>query len=261
MKTKNRKIRCKKSKKNANVQKETKILSLSKETTSTPENTPTRRTKATVARCLDLQNTTLSQNLLTTPQAKTTRQSPPSKAVEVEVIKEKSVKDFEKKGTRAKKEEADKTKMIKRKRKKKVKDDDEDYVVEEPHNEGDEKKKLENQFKSLRARTTVQSLYDATQSLSLERKGKIREMGFASIIRNYTNHDAIDRETLEMHKGKFGLAKVIQENDKETENETEVEKQKLKESGWCYPLDPPLADPVLVTVDLSEELRTTFVIL
>ncbi|GJV46379.1 hypothetical protein Tco_1430915 [Tanacetum coccineum] len=72
--------------------------------------------------------------------------------------------------------------MIKRKTKKKVKDDDENYIVEEPHNEGDEKKKLEKQFKSLRARTTVQSLYGSTQSLSLERKGKIRETGFASML-------------------------------------------------------------------------------
>ncbi|GKA31388.1 hypothetical protein Tco_0717693, partial [Tanacetum coccineum] len=71
--------------------------------------------------------------------------------------------------------------MVKLKGKKKVEDDDEVFVVEEQHDEEDGNKNFELKFKSLRARTTVLPLYDATQSLSPERKSKIREMGFTSI--------------------------------------------------------------------------------
>ncbi|GJY09089.1 hypothetical protein Tco_0377274, partial [Tanacetum coccineum] len=126
--------------------------------------------------------------------------------------------------------------MVKLKGKKKVGDDDEDFVVEEQHNEEDDNKNFKSKFKSLRARTTVLPLYDATQSLSAERKSKIREMGFASMldfpfqkIRDKLPYfDATDREIFEMCQGKFGLVGVIEEN-KETENESEVEKRKLKE--------------------------------
>nr|GEU71498.1 200 kDa antigen p200 [Tanacetum cinerariifolium] len=72
--------------------------------------------------------------------------------------------------------------MVKLKGKKKVEDDKEDFVVEEQHDEKDDNKHFESKFKSLRARTTVLPLYDATQSLSPERKSKIREMGFASML-------------------------------------------------------------------------------
>ncbi|GKF09964.1 hypothetical protein Tco_0044188 [Tanacetum coccineum] len=47
-------------------------------------------------------------------------------------------------------------------------------------------------------------------------------------IRNWTSKDATDREVFEMHQGKFGLVDFFEENE-ETENESEVEKQKLKE--------------------------------
>ncbi|GKD80241.1 hypothetical protein Tco_1342862, partial [Tanacetum coccineum] len=46
--------------------------------------------------------------------------------------------------------------------------------------------------------------------------------------RNWTSKDATDREMFEMSQGKFGLVDVIEEI-KETENESEVEKRKLKE--------------------------------
>nr|GEV37020.1 hypothetical protein [Tanacetum cinerariifolium] len=75
-----------------------------------------------------------------------------------------------------------KKKMVKLKGKKKVEDDDEDFVVEEQHDEEDDKKNFESKFKSLRARMTVLPLYDATQYLSPERKSKIREIGFASML-------------------------------------------------------------------------------
>ncbi|GJU28435.1 hypothetical protein Tco_1167056 [Tanacetum coccineum] len=85
-----------------------------------------------------------------------------------------------KRDEKAKKEQV-KKKMVKLKRKKKVEDDDKDFVVEEQHDEEDDNKNFKSKFKSLRARTTVLLLYDATQSLSPERKIKIREIGFASI--------------------------------------------------------------------------------
>ncbi|GKB28232.1 hypothetical protein Tco_0867633 [Tanacetum coccineum] len=105
-----------------------------KETTSTPENTPTRRTKATAARHLCLQNPTPRQNPLTTPQTET-----------------RNVQNI-----------IEKKKMVKRKGKKTAEDDDDDFIVEEPHDEEDDKKELEKEFKSFRERTTVQPLYDAT---------------------------------------------------------------------------------------------------
>ncbi|GJV48651.1 hypothetical protein Tco_1438863 [Tanacetum coccineum] len=176
-------------------------------------------------------------------------QTPAAKKVE---IKEKSGKNSEtkfdgenkekeqlnkrKRDEKAKKEEV-KKKMVKIKGKKKVEDDDEDFVLEEPHDEEDDNKKCEPEFKSLRTRTTVLPLYDATQSLSPERKSKIREMGFASIFiwdHMKTSKIGWDDKTLqnweifEMCQGKFGLVDVIQENE-ETENESEVEKRKLKE--------------------------------
>nr|GEV03102.1 200 kDa antigen p200 [Tanacetum cinerariifolium] len=199
--------------------------------------------------------------------------------------------------------------MVKLKGKKKVEDDEEDFVVEEQHNEEYDNKNFESKFKSLRIRTTVLPLYDATQSLSPEKKSKIRDMGFASMldfpfqkipgklpyfvlknlnkkngsfianfiwdhiktskigwddrtlqnwycglntvlmliyyhytkcngmvtilqkwpaIRNWTSKDATDREIFEMCQGRFGLVDVIEENEG-TENESQVEKRKLKE--------------------------------
>ncbi|GKB93260.1 hypothetical protein Tco_0979397 [Tanacetum coccineum] len=49
-------------------------------------------------------------------------------------------------------------------------------------------------------------------------------------IRNWINKDATDKEMFEMRQGKFGLVDVIEENE-ETENESEVEKRKLKEAS------------------------------
>ncbi|GKE89462.1 hypothetical protein Tco_1566937 [Tanacetum coccineum] len=72
--------------------------------------------------------------------SKDSTQTPLAKVVE---IKEKSGKDFEKKVIGA-----DKKKMVKRKGKKKAENDDEVFVVEEPQDEGDEKKELEKIFKS-----------------------------------------------------------------------------------------------------------------
>ncbi|GJW65372.1 hypothetical protein Tco_0117256, partial [Tanacetum coccineum] len=156
--------------------------------------------------------------------------------------------------------------MVKLKGKKKVENDDEDFVLEDQHDEEDDNKDFESKFKSLRARTTVLPLYDATQSLSPERKSKITSAGPLIIfiwdhintskigwddrtvqnwyygpntvlmtiqrkwpaIRNWTSKDATDREIYEMSQGKFGLVDVIEETE-ETENESEVEKQKLKE--------------------------------
>nr|GEZ34318.1 200 kDa antigen p200 [Tanacetum cinerariifolium] len=107
-----------------------------------------------------------------------TRQSTKKQQVEK---KEKEQVNKRKRDEKAKKEEV-KKKMVKIKGKKKVKDNDEDFVIEEPHAEEDDNKKCEPDFKSLRARTTVIPLYDATQSLSPKRKTKIRETGFASML-------------------------------------------------------------------------------
>ncbi|GJR77071.1 hypothetical protein Tco_0089436 [Tanacetum coccineum] len=179
-----------------------------KETTT--ESTPTRRTKATAARGLHLQNTPPSENPPTTPQTETmnvqntrilspviqndSTKTPEAKAVKIKdkigknsetkvarvQKKEKEQVNKRKMDEKAKKEEQVKKKMVKLKGKI-VEDDDEDFVVEEQHDEEDDNKNFELKFKSLRARTTVLPLYDATEYLSPERKSKIREMGFASI--------------------------------------------------------------------------------
>ncbi|GJZ03383.1 hypothetical protein Tco_0536658 [Tanacetum coccineum] len=73
-------------------------------------------------------------------------------------------------------------KMDKRKGKKKLEVDDEDYEIEEPQDKRVKKKKIEREFKSLRAKTTVKPLYKATKTLTPERKTKIREMGFGTLL-------------------------------------------------------------------------------
>nr|GEW85757.1 hypothetical protein [Tanacetum cinerariifolium] len=96
--------------------------------------------------------------------------------------KEKEQVNKRKRDEKAKKEEQEKKKLVKLKGKKKVEDDDEDFVVEEKHDEEDDNKNFDSKFKSLRSRMAVLPVYDATQSLSPERKSKIREMGFASML-------------------------------------------------------------------------------
>nr|GEY03049.1 hypothetical protein [Tanacetum cinerariifolium] len=155
----------KKLKTNEDIQKQKETPSPSKETTT--ESTPTRRTKATAARGLHLQNTPPSENPPTTPQTETmnvqntrilspviqndSTQTPTAKAVK---IKDKIRKNYEtkvagekkekeqvnkkKKDGKAKKEEQVKKKMVKLKGKKKVEDDDEDFVIEEQHDEEDD---------------------------------------------------------------------------------------------------------------------------
>ncbi|GJV90009.1 hypothetical protein Tco_1533947 [Tanacetum coccineum] len=59
----------KKSKKNEDMQKETKIILLTKETTPTSENTPTRRTKASAARRLSIENPKPTETRPTTPSS------------------------------------------------------------------------------------------------------------------------------------------------------------------------------------------------
>ncbi|GKB97834.1 hypothetical protein Tco_0983971 [Tanacetum coccineum] len=243
MKTQNRKKSiAKKLKTNEDVQKQKETPSPLKETTT--ESTPTRRTKATAARGLHLQNTPPSENPPTTPQTETmnvqntrilspviqndSTKTPEAKAVKIKdkigknsetkvargkkkkadeggkkrkrteiespgqrtrqsakkqqvQKKEKEQVNKRKRDEKAKKEEQVKKKMVKLKGKK-VEDDDEDFVVEEQHDEEDDNKNFELKFKSLRARTTVLPLYDATEYLSPERKSKIREMGFASML-------------------------------------------------------------------------------
>ncbi|GKC65877.1 200 kDa antigen p200 [Tanacetum coccineum] len=210
MKTQNRKKSiAKKLKTNEDVQKQKETPSPLKETTT--ESTPTRRTKANAARGLHLQNTPPSENPPTTPQTETmnvqntrilspviqndSTKTPEAKAVKIKdkigknsetkvarvQKKEKEQVNKRKRDEKAKKEEQVKKKMVKLKGKK-VEDDDEDFVVEEQHDEEDDNKNFELKFKSLRARTTVLPLYDATEYLSPERKSKIREMGFASML-------------------------------------------------------------------------------
>ncbi|GKA24615.1 hypothetical protein Tco_0710648 [Tanacetum coccineum] len=122
--------------------------------------------------------------------------------------------------------------------KKKVEDDDEDFVVEEQKDGGIEKEEPEKKFKLLKAKTTVQPVYDATNSLSLERKSKIREMGCGNMlefpfdkihgnlpyIRNPNGKNPLDSDvpreyadeflkTLDMHRREFRLVEVIEDND------------------------------------------------
>ncbi|GKB32296.1 hypothetical protein Tco_0871697 [Tanacetum coccineum] len=126
--------------------------------------------------------------------------------------------------------------LVKGKWKKKVEDDDEDFVVEEQKDGGIEKEQPEKKFKLLKAKTTVQPLYDATNSLSLERKSKRREIGCGSMLEfpfdkihgNLPYQHAFDRETLEMHAIQFGLGEVIKDSDEENANETEIRETKIK---------------------------------
>ncbi|PWA90684.1 hypothetical protein CTI12_AA097880 [Artemisia annua] len=70
--------------------------------------------------------------------------------------------------------------------------DDEEAVVEKKKAKGRGKKKVEEEededegsgkyFKSLRAKTTVKPFYNATHKLSPERKQRVREMGFGSLL-------------------------------------------------------------------------------
>ncbi|PWA71565.1 hypothetical protein CTI12_AA279010 [Artemisia annua] len=70
--------------------------------------------------------------------------------------------------------------------------DDEDFVVEVKKDKKKGKKKMEEEekeddgrgkwFKSLRAKTTVTPFHDATHKLSPERKQRVREMGFGTLI-------------------------------------------------------------------------------
>ncbi|GJT83305.1 hypothetical protein Tco_1057647 [Tanacetum coccineum] len=203
------------------MQKETEIILPTKETTPTSENTPTRRTKASAARRLSIENPKPTKTPLTTPSTNVnptaTIQEPtnetPKKTPE---IQEKAVDDDGKKRKKtetespraitrgsAKKQQLDKKgkeplkkrkrvekpknkeeerKKMDKKGKKKVKDDDEDYDIEEPQDKSVKKKKIERQFKSLRAKTTVKPLYEATKTLTPERKTKIREMGFGTLL-------------------------------------------------------------------------------
>ncbi|GJR83169.1 hypothetical protein Tco_0153954 [Tanacetum coccineum] len=48
-------------------------------------------------------------------------------------------------------------------------------------------------------------------------------------LRNWTSQDAMDRENFEMSKGRIGLVEVIEDDDKEDENEKDAEKWKLRE--------------------------------
>ncbi|PWA99486.1 hypothetical protein CTI12_AA002730 [Artemisia annua] len=66
--------------------------------------------------------------------------------------------------------------------------DDEDFVVKEKDNKKGKKKMEEEEddkekkFKSLRAKTTAKPFYVATHKLSPDRKQRVREMGFGSLI-------------------------------------------------------------------------------
>ncbi|GKE59650.1 hypothetical protein Tco_1498835 [Tanacetum coccineum] len=80
------------------------------------------------------------------------------------------------------KNKAEERKKMDKKGKKKVEDDDEDYEIEEPQDKSVKKKEIERQFKSLRAKTIVKPLYEATKTLTPKRKTKIREMGLGTLL-------------------------------------------------------------------------------
>ncbi|GJY38872.1 hypothetical protein Tco_0425236 [Tanacetum coccineum] len=172
MKKKNRtKSIAKKPKKNEDVQKETEIISPTKETTPKHENTPTRRTKANAARRLTLENPIPTENPPTTPSSNVnptptttiqeptneTNQQPPSTNVDTTPQKKQIFKtqttyhqktrgsakkqQLEKKGkeplkkrkrVEKPKNKAEERKKMDKKGKKKLEVDDEDYEIEEP---------------------------------------------------------------------------------------------------------------------------------
>jgi len=114
------------------------------------------------------------------------------------VVKEK--KKVEKKKKVAEDDMDDEEAIVEKKKdkgKKNVEEEDtsdEDFVVEVKKDEKKGKKKMEEEededdaegtekrFKSLRAKTTVKPFYAATKKLSPERKQRVREMGFGSLL-------------------------------------------------------------------------------
>ncbi|GKD10797.1 hypothetical protein Tco_1190482 [Tanacetum coccineum] len=268
MKTQNRKKSIsKKLKTNEDVEKQKEITSPSKE--KTPESTPIRRTKATAARGLRLQNTPPRENPSTTPQTETTNvqntrilspviqndstQTPAAKAVE---IKEKSGKNYEttvvggkkqaivekkekeqvnkkKRDEKAKKEEEVKKKIVKIKGKKKVEDDDGDFVVEEPHDEEDDNKKCEPEFKSLRIPGKLP--YFVLKNLNTEKMEVSLPTGSKIKITPKQIWEVLGipmGKKLESDSPRdFNdeFLTAFKKHFEETENKAEVEKQKLKE--------------------------------
>ncbi|GKC69693.1 hypothetical protein Tco_1115576 [Tanacetum coccineum] len=57
----------------------------------------------------------------------------------------------------------------------------------------------------------------------------IKNIKSTNIINDFDCHDAMDRENFEMSKGRIGLVEVIEDDDKEDENEKDAEKRKLRE--------------------------------
>nr|GEU99075.1 hypothetical protein [Tanacetum cinerariifolium] len=129
--------------------------------------------------------------------------------------------------------------MVKLKGKKKVKDDEEDFVVEEQHDEEDDNKNFEKKFKSLKARTTIQNqnytkinwevlgILMGKKNLESDSPRDFNDEFLIAFKKQFEdkNKDATDREIFEMCQGRLGLVDVIEE----TENESEVDKRKLKE--------------------------------
>ncbi|GKE15091.1 hypothetical protein Tco_1422668, partial [Tanacetum coccineum] len=173
--------------------------------------------------------------------------------------KEKEEVKKRKRVEKGKKDEQDKKKIAKRKGKKKVQDDDEDYELEEMQSE---KKKLEKEFKSLRAKTTIRGKlpyfvlkildtkrmevsFPSGSKLKITPKKMWEVLGIPmgkNKLESHTPREYYDellkafkalfnnkKENLEMLKGKIGLLELIEDDDKQDENEKDVEKRKLRE--------------------------------
>ncbi|PWA63073.1 hypothetical protein CTI12_AA194880 [Artemisia annua] len=107
-------------------------------------------------------------------------------------IVEKEKKVVKRKRAENEKKEIEKDKKVVKRKVKNRLENDEDFVVKKQMDKKKGKGKMEEQededesrgkfFKSLRTKTTVKPFYDAIHSLKPERKERVREMGFGTLL-------------------------------------------------------------------------------
>ncbi|GJZ81167.1 hypothetical protein Tco_0646161 [Tanacetum coccineum] len=342
MKTTNRmKSIAKKSKKTKDVEKETKVLSPTKETTATPENTPTRRTKANAARLLSLQNPKPTQNPPRTPltNVDTTQQTETTNAQNTSIISPVISNDSTKTPPTTIQETTNETIQqspviqlevlgIPMGKKKLESDSPREY-----NDEFQKEFKEQFEFKKFITTTDLSKLIQKTTNTdfmfqmnylmlfanymincdnssilkyfvtkNIKSKDIISDFNWYEFIwnhirtskvnwddstsenwyyepntvlmliylhytkfdsmvtmprkwpaiKNWTNQEVIDREILEMNAGEFGKVEFIEDDDEGNANETEIEKQKLREFQTVLKEKKELDDLLKENMELDE---------
>ncbi|GJU14496.1 hypothetical protein Tco_1142462 [Tanacetum coccineum] len=144
------------------------------------EKTPEKEKEGSIEDVISNDSTETPPATIQETANETIQQSPP----DIQLVKEKRRRDSKKKDEPAKKRKTKETESPGHKtrgsaKKQELEKKDKDAVKKRKR---DEKTEFEKQFKSLRAKTTVKPLYDATKSLLPEIKRKIREMGFGCML-------------------------------------------------------------------------------